>query len=451
MQDLAAQHFFEGTRHLATDAARAALCFREALELAPQMGEAHANLGWLAEAAGRLDEADAHYQRAVALRPTQLTILLNHAALLARLKRFDEALATCWNAVQLDPGHAASWSNLGVLLAQLGQHADAETCCRRSLSLDPAYPKAHINLSYLCLRDGRYDEGWVHYAWRGWQCDLSGRIDTPRWNGEPLAGRSVLVGMEAGFGDMIQFCRFASLLKRAGARQVTLLCPPPLLALMATLDGVDECLPADAVLPPRRWDWWVSAMSLPGLLGCRLETLPAGGPYLCADAAAALHWRARLPASPLQVGLVWKGNPVFENDDERSLPSIDLLAPLAEVPGVHFVSLQKGAGEDEAMRSPVALHLGGELQDFADTAALVQALDLVICVDTAVAHLAGALGKPCWVLLPHHMTDWRWGAAGTGSPWYPGSLRLFRQPARGDWRPVVAQLGAALRGGQIPR
>jgi hypothetical protein len=455
MPSAAAQRFFDGTRHLAAqDAASAEACFREAVAIEPELGEAHANLGWLAEAAGRLDEAEACYRRALALRPSQPTIHLNHAALLARLKRFDEALAGCWTAVQLDPEAAAGWSNLSVLLVQMGRHDDAEACCRRSLSLDPHYPKAHINLAYLCLRDGRWDEGWAHYAWRGWQLDLAGRVTCPRWNGESLDGRTVLVGLEGGYGDMIQFARFATTLKQAGARHVTLLCPPPLLALLATLDGVDELLPSDGLLPPARWDCWTSATSVPRHLNTRPDTLPATGPYLQAEPAAVARWQLRLhqalPTAALRIGLVWKGNPAFENDDERSLPSIDVLAPLAALPGVQFVSLQKGAGEDEARRAPVALHLGGEIGSFADTAAIVQALDLVICVDTAVAHLAGALGKPCWVLLPQQMTDWRWLTGRGDSPWYPGALRLFRQARRGDWAPVIAALGEAWRGLSSP-
>lgn len=446
MPSAAAQRFFDGTRHLAAqNAASAEACFREAVAIEPELGEAHANLGWLAEAAGRLDEADACYRRARALRPAQPLIHLNHAVLLARLKRFDEALAACWAAVQLDADAPAAWSNLGVLLAQMGRHGDAEACCRRSLSLDPQYPKAHVNLAYLCLLDGRWDEGWSHYAWRGWQCNLAARVTCPRWNGEPLTGRSVLVGLEGGYGDMIQFSRFACALKLAGAAHVTLLAPPPLQALLATLDGVDEVLPSDGLLPPARWDCWTSATCVPRHLGTRPDTIPAALPYLRAAPEAVARWQARLPASAgLRVGLVWKGNPAFENDDERSLPSLDVLAPLAALQGVQFISLQKGAGEDEATRSPVDLHLGAELTDFADTAAAIAALDLVICVDTAVAHLAGALGKRCWLLLPQQMSDWRWLTGRDDSPWYPGALRLWRQPARGDWAPVVDRLVAAL-------
>jgi hypothetical protein len=462
MQDAATHLFHEGNRHLAArDFAHAEACFRDAVDQSPALGEAHANLGWLAEAAGRLDEADGHYRRARMLRPSQPTIHLNHGVLLARLKRFDEALAVSWRAIELDAESAPAWSNLGVLLVQLGRHPDAEACCRRALALNPEHAGAHVNLAYLCLRDGRWDEGWAHYGRRGWQCDLTGRAACPRWQGEPLDGRAVLVGLEGGYGDMIQFSRFATVLKQAGARRVTLLCPPPLRALLSTLDGVDELLPWDAPLAPlapARWDCWTSATSVPRHLGTRLDTLPAARSYLRADPAAVAGWQARMqarmqaqgPSTGLRIGLVWKGNPGFENDDERSLPSIDVLAPLATLPGVQFISLQKGAGEEEATRAPVALHLGGEIESFADTAAIVQALDLVICVDTAIAHLAGALGKPCWVLLPWQMTDWRWLADREDSPWYPGSLRLFRQARRGDWAPVVAMLGEALRGLSSP-
>jgi hypothetical protein len=224
-----------------------------------------------------------------------------------------------------------------------------------------------------------------------------------------------------------------------------------------SLAAVDSVIACDEPIPASGWDVWTPPLSLPCHCCTRLESIPADLPYLRADPQKAAHWRSLLAADAavdphlrplLRVGLVWQGNPRFENDADRSLSSLALLAPLWTVAGVRFYSLQKGAGEDEAaLSAPAGLplaDLGPAIDDFADTAAIVDNLDLVICVDTAIAHLAGALGKPCWLLLPDYKTDWRWLAGRSDSPWYPGVLRLFRQPAGGDWAPAIDAVRVAL-------
>ena len=255
-----------------------------------------------------------------------------------------------------------------------------------------------------------------------------------------------MLGFEAGHGDMIQFCRYAPLLKTMGAAHIALVCHPGLKALFAGLPGVDEVFSLSDEIPESDWDFWSLPMSLPHYCQTRIDNIPATLPYLFADPAKEAKWHAMLPPG-IRVGLVWKGNSRFENDKERSLPSLDVLAPLAAVAGVNFVSLQKGAGEEEARHPPAGmklLALGESTEDFTDTAAIISGLDLVISVDTAVAHLAGTLGKPCWVLLPDYRTDWRWLTGRADSPWYPGVMRLFRQPASGDWSPVVTAVVEAL-------
>jgi hypothetical protein len=226
-------------------------------------------------------------------------------------------------------------------------------------------------------------------------------------------------------------------------------CHPALVRLFATLPGVDEVYALGDPLPSGRWDFWTRAMRLPGLFGTELACIPAAIPYLSARPELVRQWRERLPQHGLRIGLAWKGNASFENDADRSLPSLMTLAPLAAV-SAHFVSLQKGAGEEEALQPPAGMSLhaiGPLLGDFADTAAVIANLDLVISVDTAVAHLAGALGKPCWLLLPDYRCDWRWMTERDDSPWYP-SMRLFRQPPGGGWAPVIAEVGVALA--QLP-
>jgi hypothetical protein len=424
---------------------------REALALVPTLAEAHANLAWLLERRGAIEEALVHYRLASSLQPDNARIQLNYGALLAELKQHGQAEASYRQALALDPDLPGGWSNLGALLALTGRDTEAEASFRIALAKDGAHALAHFNLAGLLLRQGRFEEGWQHLEARDWYAALVRQLDCPRWQGEPLAGRSVLVGYEAGHGDMIQFCRYVTLLRERGAARVDLVCHPALKTLLATLEGVGKVMAFDEAWSREGYDFWVPALSLPHLFNTRLDTMPARLPYLRAPEDRIAYWRKALaqqcPGPQLRVGLVWHGNPDFQNDPERSLPGLQWLAPLWGVPGIQFISLQKGRGETEAREPPPGrpiVELASELSDFADTAAVVTQLDLVISVDTAVAHLTGALGKPCWVLLPAYMPDWRWLEGRSESPWYPGVMRLFRQPQAGDWAPVVAAVRSAL-------
>jgi Flp pilus assembly protein TadD len=441
--------FTEGNRWMAEgDDRKAEACFRNALELDPDLAEALANLGFLKGRAGAPGEAEAYYRRAIAIRPDCVQVYLNLGALLMEIKRFAEAEAVYRQALRVAPGSAALWSNLGVLLACLKRENEALRCYETALSFDGSYPKAWFNQAYVLLRQGRYEEGWRSFETRDWYAVLAKHFTCPRWRGEALGGKSVVIGFEAGHGDMIQFCRYAAVLKSMGAAWVTVICHPALKVLFATLAGVDEVLSFEDPVPASEWDFWTPPMSLPHYCRTRLDTVPASIPYLWADPTRVERWSRRLPASGPRVGLAWKGNPRFENDGDRSLPSLEILAPFKTVSGVRFVSLQKGPGEKEAIRPPEGLSLaalGMDLADFADTAAVIHGLDLVISVDTAVVHLAGAMGKPCWVLLPDYRPDWRWLADRTDSPWYPMGMRLFRQPPEGGWPPVIAAVRDALR------
>lgn len=440
--------YFEGNRHLAEgDAVAAETCFRDAIHRAPDFAEAHANLALLLDRGGLAVEAEAHYRCSIALNPDHAQVHLNLGALLAGGKRFDEAEAAYRRALELDSRYPGAWSNLGVLLACVKREREAEECYRQALALAPDHANARFNLAYLLLRQGCYREGWACLEARDWYAVLAQRFPCPRWQDEPIAGKALLIGIEAGHGDMIQFCRYAALLKKQGAARVDVVCHPALKTLFETLAGVDDVISLVEELPARHWDYWVSPLSLPFHCDTRLDTIPARLPYLNADPERMARWASLLPQGGLRVGLVWKGNPRFENDADRSLPGLQTLAPLRAVAGVSFISLQKGAGEDDAT-SPLPgltlLDLGSRIDDFADTAAIVAQLDLVICVDTAIAHLAGALGKPVWVMLPWYKTDWRWLAEGETTPWYPGVMRLLRQEAMGDWTPVVERVAEEL-------
>ena len=392
------------------------------------------------------------YEQALALDPLFFAALLNLAGVLARLKRFEAAEQRYRQAIALRPASPAAWSNLGAMLGGLRRDADALACCRHALRLDPCFDKARFNLGYPLLRQGRWADGLLCLEARPGLAALQAQLDAPRWAGEELGGRSLLVISDAGHGDLIQMARYATQLRARGAAALTLYCQPALKPLLARDAGFDRVLGGDEALARHTWDLWTPALSLPFLCGTRIDDLPEALPYLHPDPAAVARWQRRLaraaPNEALRVGLVWRGNPRHQNDADRSLPGLATLAALAEVPGARFFSLQRGTGEDEARRTPAPLQLvalGNALTDFAETAAVIANLDLVIGVDTATVHLAGALGKPVWVMLPEHMTDWRWLEERSDSPWYPGVMRLFRQRAAGDWTGVVAEIVAALR------
>lgn len=445
--------FYEGNRAMAAgDMSRAEGCFADALRLVPDFAEALANLGFLRDQQGQQVEAEYYYIRSISYNPYYMQPYLNLGVLYARQKRFAEAEDAYRQAMVIDPLSPLPWSNLGALQASLKRDEEAEQSFRRAIELDAEYQLAYFNYSYLLLRQGRYEEGWRCLEFRNWYRNLEKHLPCPRWQGESLEGKAILIGYEAGHGDMIMLCRYAASLKARGAETIDMLCHPALKRLFASLVAVDRVLSFDEPLPPTHWDYWTPPFSIAYHCQTRLDTIPAALPYLQADRDKIASWAARLmvdehPAEK-RVGLVWKGNPQFESDADRSLASLHLLAPLGKIAGVRFVSLQKGAGEDEAAHPPRGLpliNIGPELSDFADTAAVVENLDLVICVDTAVAHLAGALNKQCWVLLPAYTTDWRWLEGRTDSPWYPEVMRLFRQQRMGDWSTVIEEVCALLQ------
>jgi len=445
--------FIKGNNHMsAGDPQNAEACFRNAIALEPDFAKAYTNLGVLLERDGRLAEAEQHYKRSITINPAAGKVHMNLGVLLARMKRFGEAETAYMHALKLIPTSALAWTNLGVLQGSRKEETKAESSYRKAIELDPKCRLAYFNLSYILLRQGRFEEGWRCLEARTLPAALDEALHCSRWRGEYLKGKSVVIGFESGYGDMIQFCRYATVLKTLGAARITIICHPELKALFTTLEGVDTVFAFDESFPHSKWDYWTPPLSLPYYCQTRLDSIPANLPYLRADNRLLEKWTHVLSKecapSDFRVGVVWKGNARFENDTERSIPNLKMLESLGSITGVRFVSLQKGAGEDEAANPPVALpllNLGPQISDFADSAAIVMNLDLVICVDTAIAHLAGALGKNCWVLLPHHMTDWRWLTARLDSPWYPKVMRLFRQPSEGGWETVIAEVREALQ------
>jgi len=430
--------------------AKGAYCL--AIQQKPDYFEAYNNLGVLLKDSGYLEEAEAAYRRALSLNP-DYTLALNNLGVVCRESNRLAEAETCYRqALAQQPDYADALSNLGVVLREMGHLAEAERCYRRTLALDPEYANARWNLGLLLLSQGRHREGWACYEARYHPRRTEGvskRPDVafPQWQGESLAGKSLLLWPEQGAGDYIQFARYFSALRQQGLRRLTVACRPALAPLFESLASVDQVI---GLAPGARLadhDYWSFPLSLPAFLPANADAIPTDLPYLQASPERLAQWRERLAGDGLKVGLVWKGNPDHKSDARRSLPGLATLAPLWSVPGVRFFSLQKGAGEAEASAPPAhqpLVDLGSAIDDFADSAAIIAQLDLMICVDTAAAHLAGALNKPCWVLVQAVDTDWRWQLEGEDAPWYPGALRIFRQTTDDDWAPVVAQVAAAL-------
>jgi Flp pilus assembly protein TadD len=430
----------EGRNDLAVD------LIGKAIALGPSSPEAHCNLGIALQEKGQLTGAVAAYRRAIALKPNYPAAHSNLGAALRDTDKLDEAIAAFRQAIALGPSFADAHSNLGIALRDKGQLDDAITAYRQALALKPDYPEAHHNLALLLLLRGDFLAGWNEFEWR-WRCKQfpspCRTFDQPQWDGSDLAGRTILLHAEQGFGDTIQLIRYVPLVaSRRG--KVILQCGPELQRLLGRTTGIARWVGPGGDLPP--FDIHCPLLSLPRAFGTTLQSIPQAVPYLQADAEGVERWRRELAADGgrFRVGLAWAGRPTHRNDRNRSL-SLSTLAPLAQARGMTFYSLQKGEAGKQAANPPAGLELvdwTAELNDFADTAALIANLDLVISVDTAVVHLAGAMAKPAWTLLPF-VPDWRWLLEREDSPWYP-TMRLFRQPSRGDWGSVIARVAEAL-------
>jgi Flp pilus assembly protein TadD len=421
--------------------------YERAIALAPGFAQAHYNRGNTLYLLKRPADALQSYDRAIALAPRYADAHNNRGNALRDLGRHADALASYEHAIELQPDSADAWSNRGHVLRRDGRYQDAVASYLRAIEIDPQYAAAHFDLALCRLLLGDYAAGWEGYEWR-WKkaehASLHRGFAEPQWTGtEPLDGRTVFLYAEQGLGTTLQFCRYASLVAARGAR-VILEVPRLLAPLLASLDGVAQIVVPGAPLPA--FDYHCPLLSLPHAFRTDLASVPAAVPYLRSDPARVTHWRAMLgERSKPRVGLVWSGSLLLEAD-KRSARSLSLaeLLPLAS-DRMQFVSVQKDVPAHDAAvlaSHPEVLALGAQLADFADTAALVELLDVVVTVDTSVAHLAGAMGKPVWIML-EHSPDWRWLLAREDSPWYP-TAKLFRQDAPGDWAGVVERVRGAL-------
>ncbi len=453
-------------------------CFQAAVRYQPGSAEAHHGMGNVLGELGRDEEAIVAYRKAIKYQPDHAGTLHNLGVALTRLRRSGEAAVFLHQAVRLRPDFAEALNSLGLTYLQHGDFAVAETNFMHALQLNPRCVAAHTNLgstykeqgrleeavacydlalamdpectithwnrSLAWLQMGDFQQGWPEYEWR-WRRKTTPPppYTQPRWDGSPLGGRTILLHAEQGLGDMMQFVRYVPSVKEKGG-VVIIAAPSSVIGLLATCSGIDQTVTDGQTMPT--FDVHAPLLSLPGLLKTDVATIPAKVPYLTADSAKLDRWGHRLRAIPgFKVGISWQGNPRHDWDAHRSFP-LAAMEPMARVDGVTLISLQKGSATDQIAlvkdRFPV-FDLGRDLTDFTETAAVIKQLDLVICCDTSVGHLAGALAVPVWLALSTFV-DWRWLRGTNSSPWYP-TMRLFRQERLGKWKSLLRRIAKELK------
>jgi tetratricopeptide (TPR) repeat protein len=424
---------------------QAIAALKRAIELDPRHAKAHNDLGACYVWTKQLDLAMEECRRAIEINPEQVEAHNNLGACLKSVGRLDEAIESGQRALAIRPDFVDALNNLGMALEERGRFTEAVAAYKRALVLQPDLQEAHWNLALESLRLGDLETGWREYEWRlkGPEPLIAPDFQQPRWTGRDLHGKTILLHPEQGFGDMIHFIRYIPLLAEKGAR-IIFCVQAPLVRLFTDFPQVEKIVPVGEPLP--NFDYYCPLMSLPLMFGTTLENIPNQVPYLHPSPGLVREWTEKLGPkdSRLRVGLVWAGSPGHKSDPVRSL-RLEQFAPLAAIDGVEFHSLQKGPAAEQAKNPPIGMKLidrTDQLADFADTAALIANLDLVISVDTAVAHLAGAMAKPVWVAL-HISPDWRWMFDRPDSPWYP-TMRLFRQSKANEWSDVAAKLAEAL-------
>ncbi|WP_420477195.1 tetratricopeptide repeat protein [Noviherbaspirillum sp. ST9] len=423
-------------------------CYSQALQLQPRHALAWYNLGVLQSAAMRFIEAVGSFRRALEIQPHYPAAAYNIGVACRSAGALEDASDWFNHVLTMQPGHENARHNLGAVLYELGRFDEAEGCFRTLLARSPGNPELNYNMSLLALARGDYASGWRAYEWRWLGAESSRRhrrdFSSPQWQGEGVAGKTILLHAEQGLGDALQFVRYAPMVADLGAR-VILECQAPLGRLLRSVRGVSLVVHRGDPLPA--FDLHCPLMSLPLAFGTRIETVPAQIPYLAPDPVHVGQWGQRLGISNcMRVGLVWAGNPrrfseqQSQVDRRRSL-SLQQLVPLARCQGVEYISLQLGDAAEEARSNPAWERLKDvtrDIADFEDTAAIVANLDLVISVDTSVAHLAAAMGKPVW-MLSRFDACWRWMRGRDDSPWYPG-MQIFRQSRPGEWGDVIERV-----------
>jgi len=420
---------------------------KRALALDPTNADTYGNIGHVLMSSGRNEEALSWFDQSLELQPNSAATLMNKALALAAIGRYAEAVSWHDRSLELQPNSALTLTNKAIALAELRRFDEAFAAYHQAMAIDPSHAVADWNLALLQLLTGNFEAGWAGREARWKIPALSSRypkLSQPMWLGkESIEGKTILINVDEGLGDTIQFARYVPMVAELGAR-VILAVQEPLRPLLSELPGVSQCLAFTASELPA-FDTYCSISSLPLAFGTRLETIPSAIPYLPAPSLSRLQaWEHRLgPHEKLRVGLVWSGNPRHDNDHNRSIP-LRLLTRILDVDAT-FISLQKDPRPDDKatlFERTEIIDLTTHLTDFAETAALVSCLDLVISVDTSVVHLAGALGRPTWILLPYR-PDWRWLLGRDDSPWYP-TVRLFRQSETREYGSVLDRVRTEL-------
>ncbi len=426
----------------------ALIFYDQALKLAPLAAPTHSNMGVLLNEMGRPGEAEQAFRRAMACSPDYEWAYLNYAPALLDLAAHDRGVTACLRGVTLNPDSSLARYNLGAAYKTLRQIDQSIDAFRKAIELQPDFAEAHFALGQMLLTRGDFAEGWREYDWRwklaeyAWMENVHGKFTQPRWAGEDIKGKTILIFAEQGLGDAIQYVRYVPKIVAKGAK-VVLAVHAPLIPLFSQLKGV-EVVALDQV-PLPSFDVQCPLLTLPLLFNTDADSIPGEVPYLVADPAQAVRWRKRIGGDGLRVGVVWAGNPTQKGDRWRS-PGLKAVMPVFSTPGVTFVALQMGPGRNDLADNPLpanVLDLGPEIRDFADTAAIMDGLDLVITSCTAPLHLAGALGVKTWAMIPYspHLL---WQLERSDSPWYP-SLTLYRQDAPGvDWLGVATRLARDL-------
>lgn len=414
---------------------------RMAIELSPQHPGYYIHLGLNLKCLGKTAEAVNAFQQAIDINPNMANAYNYLGVALGSAGKLDSAIETFKQAIKIDSGFAQAHNNLGVALKAIGRNDSALVEFRKAVELDPEYVEAHWNLSFILLLKGEFEEGWREYEWRlkrdNWSGSFKQSPPIPHWNGTPFKGKRLLVFDEQGLGDTLQFVRYLQMVKALGGT-VVFETRGPMLALLRHLSGIDqivERISDDGAVAG--CDLQIPLLSLPGLFNTTLDAIPADVPYIHPDPLRVSFWQHQMKGPGFRIGIVWEGN---STDPNRSC-KLKQFAPLAEVKGLRLFGLQKGQASWQVNDLPqkmVVTNMGEDLNDFADTAGVLQNLDLIITIDTAVAHLAGGMGKPVFTLLPF-AADWRWLLNRKDTPWYP-TMRLFRQERPGNWDSVIRRM-----------
>lgn len=418
--------------------------YQQILKIDPRHDETLNRYGMFSQAQGRPGKAVELYRSALAYNPQAIPAMNNLGLTLLDQDKVQEAEKLFLRAIALNSRIAELYNGLGLTRKAQRRFDEAMQCFKQAIKINPDYAEAHWNLGWVQLMKGDYRNGWREYDWR-WRMKsfVAPDLSAPVWKGEDLQGKSILLHCEQGLGDSIHFIRYAAMVKALGTC-VIVPTPAPLVPLFRNVKGIDVLNQIGEPIP--HYDYHASLMSLPGIFDTTVETILADIPYLHPDQAKIDSWHERLKSlTGLKIGIVWRGNPTYMNDRNRSMPA-ENFAPILKLKGLSVIVLQKDAREDEIAALDISpdtpfLNAGPELHDFQETAALVKNLDLVLTVDTSVCHLAGALGQEVWTLA---VPDWRWLEGREDTPWYPG-MRLFMQPASGEWPKACENVRNALQ------